>query len=525
MREALVSVCRSPCCFAPISADIIDRKEDILWQGVLACNACGRHFPLQDGIAYLTVLDATWSFIFKELVNRRRIVQKELEGETRDRHKAELKQSQDEIASDVMETLFAEALKELPSNKAINVLDVGAGLCQTSATLAERGAEVVATETEIANLQYVSFEQTDPPEPESIEVGGKTYYRKNPQRANRYFSRFLCNAERLPFESQVFDVAFCRSVMHHVYDIRRVLQEMLRVVRDGGKIILCSEPIRSVLDREETHVCDSVDKIEGMNERRPTLAHYLFPLIGKTREITVQYWQSPFIDRSRKFFSLIGYDYTKHLRQGERLRGFRIAKLLPVNAAVNIFAVKKQQKHAAPRWLHHREQEIDVAKLVKLYTYKNLEEERRDFREKTGLLLRLRRELLALRSDTRTTCEPAKCDFAHLEKGWLGKARIARRWGRFTDEVAEAILVHDGTAQTLELIAATPAERVSASATIRVNGAELGRITATGREPHRFRLSLAHVPDNVLQVEIENDFGAREKEFLKGIWIHCIKLR
>jgi SAM-dependent methyltransferase/uncharacterized protein YbaR (Trm112 family) len=530
MIEEIASVCRSPCCFALLTTDVLERTRDSLWQGTLKCSVCGRSFPLHDGIAYLTVLDATWSYILKELVNRRTIVQEELEGTEREKTTAELKKKQDEIVSDVMEALFQEALKEIPLERRPRILDVGAGLCQTSTVFAERGAQVVATETEIANLQYISFEQTDPPEPEAIEIRGKIYYRKNPRRSKRYFSRFLCNAERLPFESGVFDVVFCRSVLHHVQDMRRSLHEMLRVTRPGGKILLCSEPIRSVLDREEKHLDDSVDKKEGMNERRPTLLNYILPLLRQTQNITIQYWQSPFIDRSRTFFSLLRYDYMKHLRQGERVSGLRIGKLLPVNASVNLLAEKKRKAQAPPRWLHSAGGKIDVAKLLNLYTYKDLDEERRDFRKKTGLLLALRRDLLALRDDIGTVFKPARWRFVNLEKGWLGRARRAGRWGRFTDKVADAILRRRANEKTLAFTIAAPQHGRDQKATICVNAAELATIAASSRAPQTVALDIAHVQGDILHVEIQNHpaisngLAQKQKEPLQGIWVHSIKI-
>jgi len=42
--------------------------------------------------------------------------------------------------------------------------------------------------------------------------------------------------ERLPFRDGAFDVAYCRSTLHHVLDPSRVLGEMARVVRQGGRV-------------------------------------------------------------------------------------------------------------------------------------------------------------------------------------------------------------------------------------------------------------------------------------------------
>lgn len=46
------------------------------------------------------------------------------------------------------------------------------------------------------------------------------------------------DAHFLPFKDQRFDVAFCRYVLEHVADPIRVLNEMRRVLRPGGRVVV-----------------------------------------------------------------------------------------------------------------------------------------------------------------------------------------------------------------------------------------------------------------------------------------------
>jgi SAM-dependent methyltransferase len=46
------------------------------------------------------------------------------------------------------------------------------------------------------------------------------------------------NAQALPFESGSFDFVFCRFLMEYLPDKQLALREMVRVCRDGGKILL-----------------------------------------------------------------------------------------------------------------------------------------------------------------------------------------------------------------------------------------------------------------------------------------------
>lgn len=44
--------------------------------------------------------------------------------------------------------------------------------------------------------------------------------------------------ERLPFSAGCFDLAYCRSVLHHVLDPEAMVREMTRVVRGGGRVVV-----------------------------------------------------------------------------------------------------------------------------------------------------------------------------------------------------------------------------------------------------------------------------------------------
>jgi ubiquinone/menaquinone biosynthesis C-methylase UbiE len=46
------------------------------------------------------------------------------------------------------------------------------------------------------------------------------------------------DAARLPFLDGVFDVAVCRNTFHHLADPSSVLEEMMRVIRPGGRVVV-----------------------------------------------------------------------------------------------------------------------------------------------------------------------------------------------------------------------------------------------------------------------------------------------
>jgi len=54
--------------------------------------------------------------------------------------------------------------------------------------------------------------------------------------------------ETLPFTDQTFDFVFSYQTLEHVQDVKRCLQEMLRVLRPGGAMFLRSPDYRSIFE-------------------------------------------------------------------------------------------------------------------------------------------------------------------------------------------------------------------------------------------------------------------------------------
>ncbi len=46
------------------------------------------------------------------------------------------------------------------------------------------------------------------------------------------------DAEEIPFPEEAFDIVFCRVAAHHFRDLQRALAEMVRVTKQGGRIVI-----------------------------------------------------------------------------------------------------------------------------------------------------------------------------------------------------------------------------------------------------------------------------------------------
>jgi ubiquinone/menaquinone biosynthesis C-methylase UbiE len=54
----------------------------------------------------------------------------------------------------------------------------------------------------------------------------------------------VADAERLPYPNSTFDLVLGHAVLHHLPDVEQCIREMLRVLRPGGRLVICGEPTR-----------------------------------------------------------------------------------------------------------------------------------------------------------------------------------------------------------------------------------------------------------------------------------------
>lgn len=109
------------------------------------------------------------------------------------------------------------------------VLDIGAGRGMTSLALARSGYHVVSIDEDgspLVGITALAQHLIATPQPAISPVRGSIL--------------------DLPFPNNLFDVVFCRSVLHHLTDLGVGLKEVYRVLKPGGIFVACNEHLLSM---------------------------------------------------------------------------------------------------------------------------------------------------------------------------------------------------------------------------------------------------------------------------------------
>ena len=122
------------------------------------------------------------------------------------------------------------------------VVEVGADHCWSSSVLLEHGCRVVACD--ITNHLALA-----------------------PAGPSPFLCRVYADMNRLPVADAAVDVFWATAAVHHSWDLGRTFVEAARVLRPGGWLYLCCEPMPSRLRHAVGHSFGEAERRRGINER------------------------------------------------------------------------------------------------------------------------------------------------------------------------------------------------------------------------------------------------------------------
>jgi len=266
------------------------------------CRECGGAFPVEKGIWYAIIPDASWAPVLQDTISL-------FTDFTANRDRAvalgasNIQQAIDTFTSSHeqdRDSRFYEIWERLKINPRSRVLELGAGDLRISSHLARQGYNITAVEAVPESLQRGLYD------------------------AGLSFPRICCSGSRLPFRDQSFDVVFCQAMLHHLGDILPVVMEMARVLRPGGLFLAVTEPssamFRNIRRLRETTPEYSFDI--GIHETIPKFGSYT----GALRKAGIRgievfsnpgEWQIPFHLRKCGWFE-------KMLPKSPLVRGWRM---------------------------------------------------------------------------------------------------------------------------------------------------------------------------------------------------------
>ena len=128
-------------------------------------------------------------------------------------------------------------IKSIEASKTDHVLEVAAGTCACGRSIASEVATVTCLDAT----------------PAMLEIGEKAA--KEKRMTNISFVEGL--AENLPFDDDSFDIVMTRLTFHHFAEMKKPFEEMNRVLKSGGKLVIIDmeateETLRETEDNIET---------------------------------------------------------------------------------------------------------------------------------------------------------------------------------------------------------------------------------------------------------------------------------
>ncbi len=245
MKLVAVEQLRCPACRRDhtlvLCVESGDERE--VREGVLRCRACTTEFGMHRGVPEL--LHDPAPHIVKEVAGLERFAsQMRLEGWDRElvRRLPDLDHGYWYVQSRSMYQL----LSTIPFQAGQSLLDVGSNTCWAANHFAERGLRAIALDIATVELQGLYTAE---------------YFLDD---GHVFFERVLGTMDDIPLASSSLDYVYCCEVLHHndLAGLRRTFEEIFRVLRPGGRLLMVNETLKTLRDPSGVHL-QGVEQYQG----------------------------------------------------------------------------------------------------------------------------------------------------------------------------------------------------------------------------------------------------------------------
>jgi SAM-dependent methyltransferase len=236
---------RCPACGRDHALELQVGQSDAheVREGTLRCSSCAAEFLVHRGVGEL--LHEPPAHILAEAAGLGRFAeQMRLEGWDREmvRRLPDVEHGYWYVQARSMNQL----LTTIPFQPGQSILDVGSNTCWAANRFAERGLQAIALDIATAELQGLHTAEY------FIEDG------------HVFFERLLGSMDAIPLASSSIDYVYCCEVLHHndLQSLRRTFQEIFRVLRPGGRLLMINETLKTLRDPDGVHV-EGVEQYDG----------------------------------------------------------------------------------------------------------------------------------------------------------------------------------------------------------------------------------------------------------------------
>jgi SAM-dependent methyltransferase len=245
VRAEFAGRLRCPACRHDGALSLEARESDAheVREGALRCSNCRSEFQVHRGV--MELLHEPPDYIVAEAAGLERFAE-QMRAEGWDRERVRSLPDIEHGYWYVQARSMHQLVSMIPFEPGQRILDVGSNTCWAANRFAELGLEAVALDIATAELQGLYTAEY------FIDDG------------HVFFERVLGSMDAIPLASRSLDYVYCCEVLHHNDNasLRRTFEEIFRVLRPGGRLLMINETLKTLRDPDGVHV-EGVEQFEG----------------------------------------------------------------------------------------------------------------------------------------------------------------------------------------------------------------------------------------------------------------------